>query len=92
MNTQPKHMKGVLHLGETHPAVPLALQWLRSRTGGEIRIWREKLAAVALEGNRLAEVCSTTLEQLLNHQQVGDRYLLGLVLAMIFGDDDETSH
>ena len=92
MNTQPDHLKGVLHLGETHPAVPLALQWLRSRTGGEIRIWREKLGTVALGGSRLAEVCSTTLEELLNHQQVGDRYLLGLVLAMMLGDEDEVTN
>lgn len=45
-------------------------------------MWQESFSSCAIDGNRLAEVCSETISRLINNQPVSDRYLLGLAWAM----------
>jgi hypothetical protein len=54
------------------------MDFIRSMTMAELLLYREALASCAIEGNRMAEVCLGTLNRLLEHQPVSDRYLLGL--------------
>lgn len=76
-------MEGQLKENEPHPAAEGARQWLigyiqRKDAYALLRL-QESFAICALEGNRLAEICSETLRRLLNKEPVSDRYLLGLV-------------
>ena len=48
----------------------------------------EAFSSCAIEGNRLAEICSETLDRLLKSEPVSDRYLLGLAWAMRSVIDD----
>jgi hypothetical protein len=50
---------------------------------GKMFMWSEAFASCAIEGNRLAEVCSETLNRLLNSQPVSDRYILGLAFTVM---------
>ena len=76
-------MDGQLNKLEPHPAAEGARQWLigyiqRNDAHALLRL-QESFASCAIEGNRLAEICSETLRRLLNKEPVSDRYLLGLV-------------
>mgnify|MGYP000275815929 CR=1 FL=1 len=66
--------------GEPHPAAYSAKAWLSDylSTGTNAPILKESLASCAIENNRLAEICSETLDRLLTGKPVSDRYLLGL--------------
>ncbi len=79
--------RGVLALKEPHPASKVALAWLRSQPREELMMWQESFSSCAIEGNRLAEVCSETLRRLIDHKPVSDRYLLGLAWAMRFKEE-----
>jgi hypothetical protein len=74
---------GTLAEGEPHPAAENARQWLldylRRKPAEEAHMLIESFASCGIEGNRLGEVCSETLQRLLNKKPVSDRYLLGLV-------------
>ncbi len=71
---------------EPHPAAYDAKQWISDYLVGvasdkaHINAFMlvESLASVALSGNRMAEICLSTLQRLLNSQPVSDRYVLGL--------------
>lgn len=70
-----------LEEGEFHPIAPSVMQWFREwkRTQGvNYLLVRESIASTALAGNRLAEICNSTLDRLDNGEPVSDRYLLGL--------------
>ena len=71
-----------LNIGEPHPASKDALDWIYALTPTELSIWQESFCSCALEGNRLAEICSETLHLLLHGKPVSDRYLLGLAWTM----------
>jgi hypothetical protein len=71
-------MKGELEPTEPHPASLDALQWIYSLPLSELMMWKESFASNAIEGNRLSEICGETLDRLLSHKPVSDRYLLGL--------------
>jgi len=77
---------GTLSPTEYHPAADLALDWIRSLPMADLYAWSGAIASTAIEGNRLAEVCSETLRRIMHGEPVSDRYVLGLAWAMRFGD------
>lgn len=78
---------GTLAPTEHHPAADLALAWIRALPMPELLTWSEAFASTAIEGNRLAEVCSETLRRIMNGETVSDRYVLGLAWAMRHGGE-----
>jgi hypothetical protein len=76
--------RGELAVTEPHPAAFAAQKYLADLAGqGKMFLWSESFASCAIEGNRLAEVCSETLNRLLNSQPVSDRYILGLAFTIM---------
>lgn len=71
-------MNGELVVGEFHPAASFAFRYIKSLPVEELMIWNEAFASNAIEGNRMAEICSETLNRILTGQPVSDRYVLGL--------------
>ena len=65
--------KRTLGLSEPHPSSIDAMHWLRTVPLPELFKWQATFASEAIEGNRLAEICSETLDRLLNHKPVSDR-------------------
>lgn len=77
-------MNDTLSDKEYHPSARFAYYWLKGRDFAELATWLESFTSVAIEGNRLAEICAGTLQRFLRGEPVSDRYLLGLVYAMRF--------
>lgn len=71
--------RGFLSEAEPHPAAEIARDFLMNINLSE---WIEPLASCAIEGNRMAEICSETLKRILNREPVSDRYLMGLAWAL----------
>lgn len=67
---------------EYHPSAEDALKYISSFGLSELALLQESFSSCAIEGNRLAEVCSGTLRRLIAKEPVSDRYLLGLVWAI----------
>jgi hypothetical protein len=63
---------------EHHPAADSAMDWYRQLPIKDLMIAKEAIASTALSGNRLAEICMSTLNRLEVGEPVSDRYLLGL--------------
>jgi hypothetical protein len=63
---------------EAHPAALAALQYLNALSFEEKENFLLTFSSLALEGNRLAEICSGTLRRIIDGEPVSDRYLLGL--------------
>lgn len=84
---------GTLGIEEPHPSTPNAYRWILSKSVADLIRWQKSFVSLALENNRLAEVCSETLTRILTGQPVSDRYLLGLAWAMavpqLFANDTE---
>ena len=80
--------RGTLKPKESHPAIDSALRYIASLSMNELAIKQEAFSSCAIEGNRLAEICSETLRRLMNNEGVTDRYLLGLVETMRCSIDD----
>lgn len=80
-------IRGTLADTEPHPAAYAAKEWIAQLPMHELCMWQESFASCAIEGNRLAEVCSETLNRLTTGQSVSDRYLLGLAWTMRFRED-----
>ena len=57
--------------------------WVLQHDSSDLAGWQEAFSSCAIEGNRLAEVCSETLRRLLIGEPVSDRYVLGLAWAMV---------
>ena len=68
--------------GEPHPAALEAMAWLQKIPLPELFTWKEAFASMAIEDNRLAEICLSTLDRVLSGKPVSDRYLLGLAWTM----------
>jgi len=83
---------GTLDIGEPHPAAKMALGYIKSISLIKLVLYQESFSSLAIEGNRLSEVCSETLNRLLTNQSVSDRYLLGLAWTIrdLEGDKNET--
>lgn len=71
--------RGTLKIGEPHPSSESAMNYLRALPPKDLLVWLEAFSSCAIEGNRLAEICSETLRRIINGKPVSDRYLLGLV-------------
>lgn len=80
--------RGTLKPTEPHPAAFMARQYIRTIPWQELLLKKEALASCAIEGNRLAEVCLSTLNRLLNGHPVSDRYLLGLAWFLREGESE----
>jgi hypothetical protein len=75
------NIPGTLKEGEYHPSADSAMRYVKEYLSKDIvnaMQLKESLASCALSGNRLAEICSETLERIMTGQAVGDIYLLGL--------------
>lgn len=70
--------KETLKSNEYHPAADSAKRYIASLGFEKIMQLQEAFASTTIEGNRLAEICSETLNRLTTGQPVSDRYLLGL--------------
>lgn len=70
-----------LNENEYHPSADSAMAWLKTFIMENPSRWMmisEAVASTALSGNRLAELCHSTMNRLANGEPVSDRYLLGL--------------
>ncbi len=74
---------------EAHPASDSALNYVCSLGYNKLMLWLESFASLAIENNRLAEICHETLRRILNHEPVSDRYLLGLAWTLKELEDAE---
>ena len=70
--------RGDLKKGEPHPAASSALEYLSSLGIEKLNVYMGAFSNVAIESNRLGEICSKTLHRILLNEPVSDRYLLGL--------------
>lgn len=70
--------KGTIKLNEYHPAADSAIKYLNSLGIKKLMMYQESFASCAIEGNRLAEICSETLDRVMRKDKLSDRYLLGL--------------
>lgn len=73
--------EATLKEGEYHPSADSALAWLKVFMLKDPVRWltiKEAIASTALSGNRIAELCNSTINRLANGDPVSDRYLLGL--------------
>lgn len=81
-----------LNENEPHPAAELARVWFnewKKKNPERYIMVRESIASSSLSGNRMAEICNSTLNRIENGQQISDRYLLGLCwfLQAYFNND-----
>lgn len=74
---------------EPHPAALAAMAWLQKVPLPELIRWQAAFASMAIDENRLAEICLTTLDRLLSGKPVSDRYLLGLAWTIRSDQDGE---
>lgn len=83
---------GTLKVGEFHPGANIAHQFLQEYMNEHSPfLLIESLASCAIEGNRMAEVCSETLRRYLNNEPVSDRYLMGLAW-MVYKMNQKVKH
>lgn len=71
-----------LETGEPHPSSENAMRYILSIPPDRLMKYLEALSSTAIEGNRLGEICSGTLNRLIKSEPVSDRYLLGLAWAI----------
>lgn len=69
---------GTIRDGEYHPAARSAMDYIKSIGIPELVLFQEVFASNAISGNRLAEICSETIDRVMTGKKVSDRYLLGL--------------
>lgn len=86
--------RGTLNEKEPHPAIGSAFSYFKQIPLNDLMIYQESFSSCAIEGNRLAEICSETLDRLLHKKPVSDRYFLGLMWAIRnmredFGDKEK---
>lgn len=83
--------RGTIKEGEYHPAANSALRYLRRLGLVKLMQYQESFSSCAIEGNRLAEICSETLDRVIRKDKISDRYLLGLAWT-IKGMEERASH
>ena len=81
--------KGTLKETEPHPAAKSALQYLYGLGMAKLMMCLESFSSCAIEGNRLGEICSETLDRILKDEPVSDRYLLGLAWTIRNMEEDD---
>lgn len=80
---------GTLGVNEAHPAAYGALEWIRGLDPADLAMHQEAFASCALSGNRMAQICSETMDRLIKGKPVSDRYLLGLAWSMKYSSEGE---
>jgi hypothetical protein len=70
--------RGTLRPGEPHPAAQAAAAYVLGLGIGTLMVYLEAFSSCAIEGNRIGEICSETLDRLMRGEPVSDRYVLGL--------------
>ena len=81
--------RSTLREGEYHPAADSALKRLNDMPYQELIMWQASFSSCAIEGNRLAEICSGTIQRILRKEPISDRYLLGLAWAIFHEKEEE---
>lgn len=84
--------RGELKLGEIHPASSGAFAFIKSLGPIELAMWQEAFSSTAIEGNRLSEICSETLDRIMTGKPVSDRYILGLAWTIRESKNDPSKH
>lgn len=79
----PTEYHDTLQPGEPHPGVNSAMEFLNSLGIEKLLLYREAFSSCAIEGNRAGAICSGTINRLLAHEQVSDRYILGLAWTIM---------
>lgn len=72
----------IIKENEHHPAADEAMLYIKGLGTENLFRYRESFSSCAISGNRLAEICSGTLQRLYNNEPVSDRYLLGLAWTL----------
>ena len=75
--------QGELRENERHPSYELAVRYISTLPLETLMKYQESFCSCAIEGNRLGEICGTTLGKLLREEPVGERYVLGLALTLM---------
>lgn len=81
--------RGTLANGEAHPSAHDALDYLKGIGIEKLTLYLESFSSCAIEGNRLGEICSETLNRFLNSQPVSDRYIMGLAWSIRNMEDSQ---
>ena len=74
--------RGTLNEKEPHPSAYSAMAYVKGLGFAKLTTYLEAFSSCAIEGNRLGEICSTTLDRLLKGEPVSDRYILGLAWSI----------
>lgn len=74
--------RGTLDPKEPHPSAHNALDYIKEIPYEELVMYLEAYSSCAIEGNRLGEICSETLNRILKGEPVSDRYVLGLAWSL----------
>lgn len=72
--------EATLKENEPHPSAHIAMNFLAEQKM-QFKDWmmmQEAIASNAIEGNRMAEICLSTIRRLEEGKPVSDRYLMGL--------------
>ena len=77
-----EEVRGTLEVGEPHPSAQGALDYVTHLGYFKLNTYLEAFSSCAIEGNRLGEICSETLDRVLKGESVSDRYILGLAWAI----------
>ncbi len=83
--------EATLHESEYHPAADIAMRYVIKRRN-DVHGWSvttEAIASTAMSGNRLAEICLSTIRRLEAGEPVSDRYLMGLAWMLYSLDTAE---
>lgn len=70
--------------GEVHPAAYEALDYIKNYISDSKRFFKikESLSSCSLAGNRAAKIYCGTLHRLINHEPIGEIYILGLAFFL----------
>jgi len=55
----------------------------------DLPVFLEAFSSCAIENNRLGQVCAGTINRIMNHEPVGERYIMALALAILEMDIKE---
>lgn len=77
--------RSIILKGEHHPAADTALRKILAMSAADFNVWQESFASCAIENNRLAEICSGTMQRIVDGKPVSDRYVLGLAWTIFKG-------
>jgi hypothetical protein len=78
-----KFNKGnILKKNEAHPACATAVKFLFAIPLGKLKELQSIMEANALNGNRLAKICSWSLSRFLDGKKMTDRDILGLAWTL----------